>query len=427
MSSKLTRAGDVSVEYIYIVSNNGLKTNITNQVESFTIYEDLFDNFLSGTILINDAQSLSNLFPLVGQEFIGLSFITPSLDENFRYKGEFYIDRCSENLSPNSRTSLYELHFVSKEAIIDLNTKLSRAYRGTGSSMIKEIVKGEDGLQSTKELNVEDSANSFKFVSNWWKPTKCIQYVTAHSINSNNSPSYLFFENAYGFHFVTLDSLFSEELPCYQDFYVGDFGGIEKNFENDYKKVININYYDGYDYVRRVKEGYYGGEVITWDTTTQQYVHNRRYRDFTSDSHLNKNDPIPTNIPVETRSFIEFVPKSYNTFTDVGDHTDAKNRIDRRQILSRIDTTKVVIEVDGRTDYGVGMKVSLTVPKNTEHREDVNNIDHLLSGYYIITSCAHTVQKNKHRCVIELCKDSFSVDINSSIADGKSDGRTITE
>ena len=63
---KLNRAGDVSLNEVAIVSSNGVLLNITPQVVSIELFENLFESFISGKLVIKDSQALQTFFPLFG-------------------------------------------------------------------------------------------------------------------------------------------------------------------------------------------------------------------------------------------------------------------------------------------------------------------------------------------------------------------------
>jgi hypothetical protein len=73
------------------------------------------------------------------------------------------------------------------------------------------------------------------------------------------------------------------------------------------------------------------------------------------------------------------------------------------------------MEVFGRTDYTVGQKVYVEVPKPTvitskdQANTDKNTgfIDTAYSGNYLITAINHIINREKHTCVIELSKESM--------------------
>ena len=82
---KLNRAGDVDLKEVSIVSSNGTLLNVTPQVVSLELFENLFETFISGKVVINDSQALQTFFPLVGNEILSLSLQSPTLPDEFAY------------------------------------------------------------------------------------------------------------------------------------------------------------------------------------------------------------------------------------------------------------------------------------------------------------------------------------------------------
>ena len=418
---KLNRAGDVSLNEVAIVSSNGVLLNITPQVVSIELFENLFESFISGKIVIKDSQALQTFFPLVGNEFLRLSFVTPSLSDEFAYKGEYFIYKCSDMARQGDRLSVYVLHFISKEAVLDQNKKISKTFKGNPEDMIRYLL-GDGGLQTTKELFAETPRNSFAFCSNWWKPTKCIQWIVERSITPNGNPSYVFFENKRGFVFTSLDSLMSKDVPNTMAFEVNNYSrqmGDEqtsyRDLMRDYRSILQIDYHTGFDYFKRLRSGFYGGEIVSMDITTQRYTHNKFNRDFENDSHLNPFSPVAEKAVATTRGNLRFVPRMYNNFENYGDSTNYTTVADRETLLSRLTTQSLTIQVYGRTDYSVGQKVTITVPRSGQIKEnDSDPKDKIISGTYIITGLCHTLTSFEHRTILELAKDSFEIDINKS-------------
>ena len=418
---KLNRAGDVDLKEVSIVSSNGTLLNVTPQVVSLELFENLFETFISGKVVINDSQALQTFFPLVGNEILSLSFQTPTLPDEFAYNGEFFIYKCSDTVRHGDRSSVYILHFISKEAVLDQNKKISKTFKGNPEDMIRYLL-GDQGLQTDKPLFAETPRNSFAFCSNWWKPSKCIQWIIERSVSPNGNPSYLFFENKKGFVFSSLDSLISKDVPDSAVFEVnnysrqmGDNQTSYRDIEQDYKSILQIDYHTGYDYFKRLRSGFYGGETITLDITTQRYTHNKYNRPFENDSHLNEFNPVADKAIASTRGNLRFVPRMYNNFEDYGDSTNYEVTVDRDTILSRLTTQGLTIQVYGRTDYSVGQKVRITVPKSGQITEgDSNTIDKVVSGTYLITGLCHNITSFDHRTILELAKDSFAIDVNKS-------------
>ena len=71
----VTRAHEFAPNYQFVITNFEEKViDITTLVQSFNIYEDLFKNVTSCDIIIADAMGLIDGLPIVGDEYITLSY-----------------------------------------------------------------------------------------------------------------------------------------------------------------------------------------------------------------------------------------------------------------------------------------------------------------------------------------------------------------
>jgi len=418
LNDKVKFAGDVSIEEVSIITSRGFKQDIKEQVLAIEIYEDVFASFITGKIIIQDAQEISNLMPLVGEEIVSFRIQTPSLPKEDAYIGEFYIYKMDDRVKSQERELVYVLHFISKEAIVDLNKKLSKAYAGKISDSVEKLFTTEYGLGSKKKYTIEETSNETKFVSNFWSPVKCLQYCCENAINPSESPSYVFFENKYGLNFVSLETLYTGS-PLMQRFiwdnYSAEVGGgsSERDIDKDYQRVLNLQMSDVFNYFDRLKSGLYGSEIIYYDILSQQYVHNLYQPEFDKTKSLN-NFPLYTpGVSARPKGLLILEHMYYNNFEGYDDTTNTKIVMKRRALMAAAEGYKVTISVFGRTDYSAGQKVYLTVPKNAQLKENETDFeDKLLSGNYLISAICHFITREKHECTMELIKDSFMVDLN---------------
>ena len=124
-------AGDVSIEKIELISANGFGQEITNQVIAIGIYEDLFSPFISGVIAVKDSLDFINLFPLVGEEYVNIKVHTTSFQgEGLAIDDQYVVYKLTNRVQTGDRNMVYELHFISREALVDMNKKISKAYEG---------------------------------------------------------------------------------------------------------------------------------------------------------------------------------------------------------------------------------------------------------------------------------------------------------
>lgn len=421
-SKSLRRAGDIELKDTVIISSNGTVHNISPQVLSIELIENIFEPFTTGVITVSDGIDLLNLIPMVGNELVRLEFNTPTLDDSFAYKREFYVYNCSDKIKINEHNSMYQLRIISIEAAFDRARRVSQTFRGAPDQIVRSLVY-DVGFHSSKDLYCELATNNITFISNWWTPTKCLDYVTRRSVNSNGSATYLFYETNSGFIFTSLDSLILAGVR--QTFTVNNYAiqsakninsTSSVNIELDYQTVLKITYQNGFDQFTRLSTGFYGGEVIAFDGNTQQYIHSRAGRDFDTENHLNPYGPVPLNNTFGmTSGLIQYIPYATQNFDEQNQgaaDTDISVRTARQQFLSRLQASQATIQVYGRCDYIPGMVVELKVPRDTEYnKQDEMQYDLLTSGNYLVTSIKHMITGVRHTMNLQLMKDSYVFDI----------------
>jgi hypothetical protein len=413
-------AGDVSVKKAEIVSQNGLYQDIRGQVINIHVYEDMFSPFISGLIIIKESLDLINLFPLVGEELLNLEMSTPSLSKSLR--GEFHIYKLSERELLSDKSVVYTLHFISKEAIIDLNKKISRGFGGKVSEIATTILTEPNiGLETIKNVLVEPSSNSTKYVSNFWSPIKNINYLCDAAVNRNGSPSFVFFENREGFNFISLETLYTPDVlqTFVNDKYSRDdrdgIGSI-KNVNEDFKRILEIRVPVAFDYMDRIRSGMNASNMILYDFTKKQYSVKTfdMLRNYDEQRHLNEFPLISNNNIRRGDSLLINATKYFGNFSGFGDVTNTNILQKRISLIKQAEAMKIEIVVPGRFDYTVGKKVQLDLPRiEPVTKMDADIQDKIFSGTYLISAINHYIDKEKHECHMELIKDSFIINLNN--------------
>ena len=420
---KIRFAGDVSIDKIEVISANGFGQEITNQVAAIEIYEDLFSPFTSGIIAVKETLDFINLFPLVGEEYVNIRVRTPSFTKvDMIIDDQFVIYKVSERIQTGDRNMIYALHFISREALVDTNKKISRSYSGKISDIVQDIVENKNyGLESSKRTNIEPTISATKFVSNYWSPVTSINYVAERATSVGYHPNYIFFENRNGFNFMSLNKLYTSatKQTFVSDAFMREInpdGTSMRDIEEEYKRIIDINIPVVYDYLERASSGMYGSKKIAYDILSKKYsVKNFDMRDsYDEHDHLNPHSPVSSKAIIRPDQLILNSKYYYGNFNGYGDVTQNSSIQTRLSLMKQAEATKVEITVPGRTDYTVGDKVNLILNKfNTIKRTDTDDdvIDNMFSGNYLISSINHSIDREKHECVIELIKDSFIVDL----------------
>jgi hypothetical protein len=415
-------AGEVSIRKVQIVTSSSNKVDVTNQIIGIELYEDMFSPFISIAISLRESLDFINALPLRGEEVVNLEIATPTFKDNLKViKGTFYIYKLSDRQLLTDRNSAYTLHCISYEALTDLNTKQSRAYSGNIAEIAKTLL-GKDALNTKKNNNIENSKNSIKYVSNFWSPIKNLNYIASAALNKNNSPTFIFFENREGFNFVSLDTLYTQEV--YQKFISDDYmrdidkqGKTHRNVERDYQRIIEMKVNVSFDALKYTNNGAYASRVYAYDLVKKKYyAKDYNYlNDFQNMRHLNKFASYTTSKPVSPMNLIYNEVRHYASHDGYADTSNISFQQKRNSMLQILRSNIIEITVFGRTDYTVGQKVYIEVPKPTvitkEDEANTNNktgiIDSTYSGNYLITAINHVINRDSHTCVMELSKESL--------------------
>ena len=415
-------AGEVSIRKLELISSSNAKVDITNQLIGIEMYEDIFSPFITMAISVRESLDFINALPLRGEEILNVEIATPTFtDKDKVIKDRFYVYKLSDRQLLTDRNSAYTLHVISYEAMIDLNMKQSKAYSGNISEIAKLFFK-TDGFSTLKNTIVEPTKNSTKYISNYWSPVKNLNFLTTSALNKNNSPSYLFFENRSGFNFVSLDTLYDQAVyqKFYNDNYVRDTlqdGKAYKNIEREYQRVLEMKTDVTFDSLKHINKGTYASRVYSYDLVKKKYY----AKDYTALdefpilNHLNKYALYGQAKPVSPINLIFNETRHYAAHDGYPDTSNVSFMQRRNHLINSIRTSVVEITVFGRTDYTVGQKIYLEVPKPASiHKQDtmdMNNkngvIDSTHSGNYIITAINHVINRDKHTCVMELSKESM--------------------
>jgi hypothetical protein len=428
-SDQVRFAGDINVAEVTITSLiTQKKFNVSNQLLTIQIFEDMFSPFITGSLIFKESLDFASNFPFVGEEVIDLKIFTPTLDKSKPkdgvIQGRFYIYKMADRDYLAERSLVYQLHFISIEAISDINSKISKGFDGKISDIALQLIKDE-GLNSNKVANIEETGNKTKYISNFWSPVRNLNFICKKAQNTSNSPTYVFFENRNGFNFVSLDKLNSQTPIQYfqnnnsQDT-VTPGGSSKRNLDMDYRRITELNVPITHDYMDRVTGGAYGSQMLFMDLSKKEYYNLKHsfLKDWgTEETRLNK-FPVASNQIYTTFRASMYNDTIENTlFTDYEEVSDVRIRQKRVSRLKQAEAYKINIVVAGRTDYTVGQVANVKSykaepVKGSDKDEDI--LDNIISGNYLISTINHVIDREKHECHIQLIKDSLIVNLDKA-------------
>jgi hypothetical protein len=402
--------GDFRADSAILTTYSGEQIDIVLHIHQIAIFEDLFSPFLTVELEVRDSIGLKNKVPFRGEEIINL-WVTDS-DKKFGLQGAaFSVYKLKDVVQVSDRSFVYRLCCISIEAIADMNLKISKAYSGQASDLVRTLVVDE-GLTTDKEVFIEETKNKISYISNYWSPIQNLKYISDRAVTrTGTSASCLFYETKQGFAFTSLNNLVATESVASYQFSVGGLNNVKTGLSRIEKVWIDT----GFDYMERLSSGAYGNRSLIVDPYNKTY--NYGYYDFL-DAFPNKNhlNPVPFATDAATRRLnsvfrTHIVPS--RSFASMKTEAAEQWFMQRATEMASIGAFNIQIEVPGRMDIIVGQVVDVylyagQIPNDGAARKDFNEVlDKVYSGRYLIAGIRHTMDKERHTMNLHLYKDSL--------------------
>lgn len=445
----LQRAGEVRIEQIKLITDNNTIVDLSDFIVELNIFEDIFTNYLHGTLLLTDSRNLIEKFNIHGEEFLNVRLRTPSFGDNDIIKKTFRVFKVSDReIVRDTNTQNYVLHFVSSELFHDVLMPLFVPREG----VISDVVGGlfSDFIATSRNFNIaedesevaeneratdlviiNETSNSIKFVSPGWSPFKCINWLASKSIpKSGKAKNFLFFETNKNFYFGTIEGLFRQSVE--NNNFLGRYTIAASNIR-DNKSSVNVQremflakdvkMVETADYIKNYTNGYLANRLIFLDVLNKEYQlidydHVSEYdNQFHTSGEGTKSKPVFNRETFRNpATHISFYPKNPKLFDNFSNNINEKmDEIYGNRLSSMIELTniKMNITVPGRTDAEAGRMLYFDYPSlGSKDVTDTTQAaqDRLYSGYYLITAIHHKVNKNEHTMTMEIVKDSLEID-----------------
>ena len=403
-----------------------LELVMSSLVLELNIYESMFDECITGNIVVNDSRNILAKLPIVGYETVKVVYyideeVAGGTRGSSEYSKTFKIRSVTDYKKETATTATYSINFVSEEHFTNITTRLSRSYRSTSISNIASLVFGE--LKSKKEFNVDPTIIAQDLIIPNWKPFSALGWLASKAISgSHKGANYAFYENKNGYNFVSLEGLFergSEQgklntLPEYRqptrDFVV-EPGERNESFYN----ILEISYENGLDVTDNISSGMYASKVIEHDIVKRTFrIHEFNYAEtFDSYKSLNKgglddsraNGTFYSTKPDAIVTYIPKHTKKYNNSYDYSDNIQDSVQI-RRSQLQQLNNFAVSFIIAGDTERTVGDIIDLKIV-SPEPAEERIVWDPVYSGKYLILRLKHTLDASKYITTITAVKDTY--------------------
>jgi len=230
-----------AIEKLDIFSNKDESKNVSivNGVMVFLYYESILQDAVRSVVSYSDSgnsvgtgddpknyTTITEGLPLVGQERVNIK-----IQDNNQNVLEtvLYVNKINP-LIGDTRKQVVQLELASREFLMNEKVRVNTRFDGKISDHVKKLLEdkkylgptdeseGKEGFKA-KELDIEDTENTYNFVGNNKKPYYLINWLSRGAVpklpegggGTGISAGFLFWETNKGLHFKSIDSLFAQE------------------------------------------------------------------------------------------------------------------------------------------------------------------------------------------------------------------------
>jgi hypothetical protein len=428
-----------SINELSIVSNK-TKTpiDISAGVSDLYYFESILDPSIKVELMFTDTgvTSLGGKTVLEGLPIVREEKTRVVITDNSENKLELtlYVDKV--NLAfQDTRKNLVGLRLVSKEYMIDENTRVNTRFDGKISNHIKRILTDKKFLDSEKELDIETTGNTLNIIGNNRKPFTLCLLLSKYSVPSTpganqNSAGYFFWETSYGIKFQSIEKLLSTK-PVKKLIYNETHDDRGQSIPGGYDgKIVELSPGTMGDSKRSLESGANASRIILFDPFNCYYeVVNVRASQTEKNINL-AGEQFPVLNSELRRSGQGDLEYSRTTYMTI-DRGSLPTGNTREQISKskeqNFDPKNILNQSIMRYNQLFAIVITITVPGDFSlHAGDILQVDipevadkkskessNHLGGIYMIADLCHYMTTSKTYTKMNLVRDSFGKKIKN--------------
>jgi hypothetical protein len=419
ITDSIKNASEVSVIKIMLSNDAGLELDLSGRYVSFSIYENLFSNYLSGSLNIQDDANLIQNSPIIGNERLEIIFKTPSTNE---VKKKFVVYDISVNERiPGKDQSIFTLQFASPQFQTGTTRLISKSFKNVAVSYVAESLFEEFLLENEKEDKfnfVRDTGERTSVVIPNWTPFQTMNWLSSRASYFENY-DYVFYEGLDSFYFVPL-SFLKRANPTRIYFHFPQnvlVQSLFKNIELEMSKILEYRILLEPTNKKEIENsGMINSYAISHDTTFKTLTPN--YQSFIEDynnedlTRLSKNPLVPLSYAQKVSPVSKYFIRNQSSFAFDGVREQFSPFTIQKRTAHILKNNSVVIklEVHGDSRRRVGEIIEVLIPAPdflpTKNPDEI--LDKRISGRYMITSIGHHVsQYDGYHMGMEAIRDSY--------------------
>ena len=421
-------------------NGGGKPVSLSGGFVQIMYYESILQDSIKVDYIFADAgntvkkKSVIEGLPLVGTEDFELIF-----EDNQEVKLEFgasnkntlIVNKITPTVADDGGKEIVTLNLVSEEFIRNEEGKSRINVRMNGliSDHIESIL--ENFLITEKDItDIEKTANSYNFIGNNKKPYYTMNWLSKFGVPAGGSgqegktAGYFFWETSEGFHFKSIDSLFSKkENPLKKKFIftaTDDSLGIPEGFDG---KILEVEQDNRIDYQNKIMMGAFGTKLVVFNPFDCFYEQVEQKAKDTEAGTTGGGEALPVfNKKFDDPSLPDNFTRTTFMLIDTGTlpSGDNKEQVDKNEkpnfesqkVLNQgirrynqFFSQQMTITIGGDFSLHAGDAIFVDVPSIKAETDDERN--EVSGGRYVIADLCHYVSTKETYTKLNLVRDSF--------------------
>ena len=373
---------------------------------NITYYESVKSPSISVSIDFIDVDGVISREGITGGEYLDLKIKVPDFDDfEITPDKHFMMLNSVKNVKTSSNKQIATLEFVSVEAIINETARVSRRFTGNVSQIVKELMKDKKSIQTSKNLETDESFNKYSFVGNLKRPFDTIQWLCPKAASTDKECGFLFYENLDGYFFKSIKGLLeSDSSETYEK--------PEAPVDTDIKITEN-NLDSSNDIGMNCRMGMYANKTLYVDIENGK-LETVDYK--ISDLNLAKPPKLPAGLEdTPTRLMLRILDAGALQKGSKKEEVEKRSELAVYQNKSYARTNllfsqSLSISTPFNPDLRVGQMIDVVLPvkEGSDQSQTTGGGENDISGKYLLSELKHSIANGKSNSELKLIRDVFT-------------------
>ena len=402
--------------------------DITELVSEINIFQSIQVPFITGNILIVDAIGLLNSLFIIGNELITVRYMTLGLDgKRISQQISFFVTSI-DKIEKESNNTVYGLTLGSLHFVANSSTKISQAYTGSSSDIIKNIFENQLKLNE-EDYYIEKTPDSLKVIIPNLSIAETLMFITRRAQGENGTPCFVFEYLDGSMGFASLEKLYSAgSMFKYYRRTLRTTDPVTTYFDINDLTIDKIG--NGYT---NITNGMYAAKVYAFDPLTRQVLEhdfNLSKAEKSPGNAILNDIPFSSGVTINSKPLNELHKSKIFTVITSSDgsnnkkpeitgvydgkydyHTNSEIKVPYlNSKFLQLENFVMTINIQGNINIGPGSLISLVMPSASTSTKDGDALyDKNFSGEYLVINVRQTFTAQSHYTTVQLAKDSFRI------------------